>query len=379
MRIAAYNLENLFDRPRAFDDDQPADRHDALKQYAKLNGLFEKTSYSGTNKQEMLRLMDLLGILNENKGPYVLLRKIRGRIIRRPRDRTKAREIVANGRVDWVGWCELRTAAIRDTAIMNTGRVIRDMNADILAVVEAESRPVLQEMNRLILPQVGADRYPNVMIIDGNDQRGIDVGIMTKAGYPIGVMRSHVHDMKPDGHPIFSRDCPEYEVTTPSGDVVWVIPNHFKSKYGGNDAASQEKRRAQAQRTAEIYQRLRDEGYKYITVLGDLNDTPDSIPLSPLLSTDLKDASDHENFSKVEFRANNGHQGIGTYGLGNDSNKIDYLLLSPALYDRMQNGGIFRKGAWPGSSPRRWGVYPELNEKRDAASDHHAIYADIDV
>lgn len=379
MRIAAYNVENLFDRPRAFDSNLPDARLDALGHYAELNAPLGKVSYSSADKQEMLRLMDLLGILNKNVGYYVRLRKIRGQIIRRPRDRSKPREIVANGRADWVGWCELRTAAIRETAIMNTCRVIRDVNADVLAVVEAESRPVLQEMNRSILPQVGANPYPNVMLIDGNDQRGIDVGLLTKAGYPIGNMRSHVHDLKPDGNPIFSRDCPEYEVTTPSGNVVWVIPNHFKSKYGGDDPASKAKRCAQAQRTAEVYRCLRARGCVYIAVLGDLNDTPDSDALSPLLTTDLKDASDHPRFCEVEFRAGNGNRGIGTYELGNDSDKIDYLLLSPALFGRMHNGGIFRKGAWPGTNPPRWTVYCELVKKQDAASDHHAIYADIDV
>jgi hypothetical protein len=34
--------------------------------------------------------------------------------------------------------------------------------------------------------------YRHVMLVDGNDDRGIDVGIMTKPGFEIGDIRSHV-------------------------------------------------------------------------------------------------------------------------------------------------------------------------------------------
>ena len=89
--------------------------------------------------------------------------------------------------------------------------------------------------------------------------------------------------------------------------------------------------------------------------------------------------SEHPNFTDFAFNANNGQRGIGTYALGNDDDKIDFLLLSPALFDRVTGGGIFRKGAWPGSRPPRWEVYAELTARHHAASDHHLIWADIDI
>jgi endonuclease/exonuclease/phosphatase family metal-dependent hydrolase len=230
---------------------------------------------------------------------------------------------------------------------------------------------------KLDLPET----YAHVMLIDGNDARGIDVGLATRAGYPIGRVRSHADDLKPDGYPIFSRDCPEYEVTTPSGKTIMVLANHFKSKFGGNNAASRAKRRAQAEAAALHYNRLRGEGHEYIVVLGDLNDTPDSDELQPLLgATDLRDVSGHAKFTAVEYHnpSRPEDRGLGTYGLGNDNDKIDYLLISPALWCKVTAGGIFRKGAWPGSRAR-WEVYPELTKKHHAASDHHLIWADIDL
>jgi endonuclease/exonuclease/phosphatase family metal-dependent hydrolase len=371
MKIASFNVENLFDRAKALNEDS-AQATLVLKQEAELNALFELEVYAETDKARMLELMKELGILKSDEGPYVMLRKIRGKdFIKRPR--TGSPEIVAEGRGSWVGWAELKTVHINDIAIMNTGRVIRDVDADILSVVEAEHRIALKQLSEHVLVEVGGKPYAQIMLIDGNDDRGIDVGLMTKSGYTIGSMRSHIHDMGSNKQPIYSRDCPEYSVETPEGERIWVLPNHFKSKFGGNDGPSKRKRKAQAQRTAEIYNRLVSEGETNIVVLGDFNDVPESNELAPLLAgTDLKDVSKHSTFDTGEF------SGKGTFGLGNDNNKIDYLLLSPGLFRRVSASGLFRRGAWPGKSPRRWTVYEELQAEVHVASDHHVIWCEID-
>lgn len=211
------------------------------------------------------------------------------------------------------------------------------------------------------------------MLIDGNDDRGIDVGLMTKPGYTIGLMRSHIHDRDAAGKTIYSRDCPEFSVETPAGETIWILPNHFKSKFGGDNPAAKAKRLAQAKRTAAIYEALRAVNHPLVVVLGDLNDTPDSATLQPLLAdTDLKDISEHPSFDTGEF------PGTGTFGLGNDSQKIDYLLLSPALFVRVTACGLFRKGAWPGKNPKRWDVYPEFEKEIHVASDHHVVWCEIE-
>jgi len=380
MKIAAYNVEILFDRAKVFNDDDPDTHRDVLEAHAELNTLFEEDEYSDADKARMLELIDQLGMLRNDRGPFTRIRKIRGQLISRPQA-PRQPFIKANRRADWVGWCELRTAAVDEVAMVNTARVIRDVNADVLAIVEAESRPVLKKFHALMMEKLGlAQGYRHLMIIDGNDDRGIDVGLATHDGFPIGEMRSHVDDLKPDGNPIFSRDCPEYEVTTPTGARLVLLPNHFKSKFGGNDPTSRAKRLAQSEAVAGYYRRLIAEGVENVVVLGDLNDTPDSDELAPLLGgTDLRDVSEHPKFTEFEFQANNGHRGIGTHRLGNDDSKIDYLLLSPALFAKVVKGGIFRKGAWPGSHPPRWEVYPELTKQHEAASDHHAIWAEIDL
>lgn len=81
------------------------------------------------------------------------------------------------------------------------------MNPDILVLVEVESRPALQQFHDRVLQPLLASPCGYNMVIDGNDQRGIDVGILSR--YPIQRMRSHIADRTGARH-TFSRDCPEY-------------------------------------------------------------------------------------------------------------------------------------------------------------------------
>jgi endonuclease/exonuclease/phosphatase family metal-dependent hydrolase len=223
-----------------------------------------------------------------------------------------------------------------------------------------------------LLPAVGGTAYTETMLIDGNDTRGIDVGLMTKTGYQIGWMRSHVDDRAPSGGRVFSRDCPETCIWTPSGESVWILSNHFKSRGYGVKDASDARRWLQAEHVRTIYERLKLEGAKYIAVTGDLNDSPDSDTLSPLLrDTDLKDASTHEKF------VDDGRP--GTYKDGHARDKLDYVLLSPALYARMSQGGIWRKGVWGGKNGALWEIYPEMTSAAHAASDHAAIWCDVEI
>jgi endonuclease/exonuclease/phosphatase family metal-dependent hydrolase len=209
------------------------------------------------------------------------------------------------------------------------------------------------------------------MVVDGNDDRGIDVGVLTTAAFPLGAIRSHVDDADTDGQ-IFSRDCPEYEITTPAGRRIVLLVNHFKSKGFGGQRASDHRRLRQAARVADIYRRLREEATEHVVVLGDLNDTPTSTPLAPLLAdTDLRDVSGHPGFD------DGGRP--GTFGNATATNKIDYILLSPALWARTTGGGILRKGVWGGIHGTLWPIYPTMTKPVHAASDHAAIYADIDL
>jgi endonuclease/exonuclease/phosphatase family metal-dependent hydrolase len=370
MRIATYNVENLFDRAKVMNQKTWAEGREVLNDFAALNRLLGKLTYTTADKAKMVTLLGRLGLEKSDQGKFVLLRRNRGKLLKRPQ--SGGVEILASGRADWAGSLELIEEPVDEEAMRNTARVIRDVDADVVAVVEAEHRPGLCVFNETLLKAVGGVPYPSVMLIDGNDERGIDVGILARDGFTIERMKSHVDDRSAAGDHVFSRDCPEYWMRTATGTELIVLVNHFKSKGFGAPATSNARRKAQAARVAEIYDGLRGDGHDLIAVVGDFNDTPASDPLSPLIGqTDLADIFTHPNF------ANDGHP--GTFGLANASNKIDYILLSPALFATVQAGGVFRKGAWPGVQPKRWEVYDEVARPEDAASDHAAVFADLSV
>jgi predicted extracellular nuclease len=151
-----------------------------------------------------------------------------------------------------------------------------------------------------------------------------------------------------------------------------VLVNHFKSKGYGSQEASNARRWLQAETVRTIYERLKLEGATMVAVIGDLNDTPTSEPLAPLFrDTDLKDVTTHPRFTS------DGRP--GTFQNGTASDQIDHILLSPALYERVSQGGIWRRGVWGGRNGKLWEVYPEMTSSYHAASDHAVVWCDVEV
>ena len=94
----------------------------------------------------------------------------------------------------------------------------------------------------------------------------------------------------------------------------------------------------QAQRVAEVYNRLRSEGKTKILVMGTLNTPSYCRSLSPLLQeTDLKDITKHKTFN-VDFDKGKDadYFRLGAYRLGVNIKQKDYLLLSPELFKKVK-------------------------------------------
>jgi endonuclease/exonuclease/phosphatase family metal-dependent hydrolase len=340
-----------------------------LAEYSRVNTLLQKPVYSAADKTAILASLDKLGMKKSDESPFAILRQNHGHLLKRPANGPA--QVVATGRADWVGWVELKTEPVNETATQMTAKVIKDVKADVLAIVEAEDRIALCQFSEQLLKPLNA-QYSHIMLIDGNDDRGIDVGLLCKGGCSINSMVSHVDDTTA-GHTIFSRDCPEYTIQVSPAKSFLLMINHMKSKGYGTPAASNQRRKEQAKRVREIYEARKAQNIKHIAIVGDFNDTPDSDPLSPLLKngSDLKDITEHPTF------LSDGRP--GTFGNGTAANKIDYLLMSPALFNSVHTGGIFRKGVWGGTNGTLFPHYPEMTRSIHAASDHAAIWAEINL
>ena len=357
VRIATFNMENLFSRPRVMNLDTLAQGKPALEAITRFNTLIAKATYSPADKTAMLQIIKDYGTGKDRAFDLVEAREK----LYAP----NAKKIVANGRADWTGWVELVRDDILWGATENTARVVDAIKPDILFTVEVENRITLQRFNDEVLAPFGWS-YPYNLLVDGNDDRGIDVGIFSK--YPIVSVRSHIKDADAHGI-IFSRDCPEFEIALPSGQSLWLLGNHFKSKGYGAPAASTAKRLRQADQTRQIYLAARQRS-PFVVVAGDLNDSPASTPIQAL--TKNTDMQGHEAMSHPSYQGK-----PGTYETGNSLNqKIDYLFLSPALWSVVQAVGVERRGVW---APHSHLSFPEVKSSVNQASDHAALWADLTI
>ena len=70
MKIAAFNVENLFDRAKAFNLDDPAESRSILQAVSELNGLFGEGFYTDQHLARMRELIIELGLDNDDTGPF---------------------------------------------------------------------------------------------------------------------------------------------------------------------------------------------------------------------------------------------------------------------------------------------------------------------
>jgi hypothetical protein len=69
---------------------------------------------------------------------------------------------------------------VNQLATQHAAMVMRDVNADVLAVVEADNRVALLKFGAIVFKKIKDAPYAHIMLIDGNDDRGIDVGLLTR-------------------------------------------------------------------------------------------------------------------------------------------------------------------------------------------------------
>lgn len=381
VRIATFNVENLFTRPKAFNTSDWQAGKPALKAYYEVSGLLAKTSYNADDKKKILdRFVELdiysvnsSGAIRRKRTQYprwAWLRKNRGKFDYQPRDANKNVEIIAKGRDDWIGWVELAKGPTNEKGTRMTAQVIKDVGADIIGIVEAEDRPSLVRFNEDIL---GAF-YSHVMLVDGNDQRGIDVGIMTGNSFKIESIRSNVDTVDETGV-VFSRDCPQYEVHTPGGSVVHVLVNHFKSQSGGGGP----KRKRQATEVRRIVDGLVAQG-QHVVVLGDFNEGPvaEDSPADNLKSLFESNGPLIDCYTLQGFQVGNRPGTFDSCGL---RDRLDYILISQSLVTKFTGGGVCRKGLWGTrkTRPTKWATYSDMKKSSEQASDHAVVYIDLNI
>jgi endonuclease/exonuclease/phosphatase family metal-dependent hydrolase len=279
------------------------------------------------------------------------------------------------------------TAVQRD----NTARAILDAKPDVLAVQEVENLYTLRIFNKQYLKNY----FDRIVLIDGNDPRGIDVGFLVRKGFAgkITGIRTHVDEGKggkpvirgpggPSGigylaaNAVFSRDCLCVDVAVGNKTLAFLV-NHLKAQDGTEDA---DKRRAkQAERVAEIAAEARQQGKRPI-VLGDLN-------------ADVAGAKQDKNKAKkragksllplittpglVDAFAGEPDNWTHYYESDDAVSRLDYILIDQQL--KVVGREIVRQGLSLKCDQAKQPRYPTVGLAHTEASDHCPVTAVIEV
>jgi endonuclease/exonuclease/phosphatase family metal-dependent hydrolase len=231
------------------------------------------------------------------------------------------------------------------------------MDVDVLAVQEVEDIDILRDFNRRHL----GNMYAFQVLIEGNDPRYIDVGLLSKL--PVGAITSFqaaVHRQQPDER-VFSRDLLEVEILNAgrTRTLFTIFNNHLKSHFGDDDDQGRGKirndtrRRRQAEMMAEIVgDRMRTNSRFIIT--GDMNDPPDAPPLQSLRTVEnqpLFDALAHPTETRPAKAEAGGHDPQSPAwthrykksGQPPEHELFDQIWLSPALAPSFRQSFIDRR------------------------------------
>jgi endonuclease/exonuclease/phosphatase family metal-dependent hydrolase len=254
-----------------------------------------------------------------------------------------------------------------------TGKAVMEVKADVIAFQEVEGVDTLKHFRTDYLK--GFRTYEHVAGIDGNDQRLIDVAVLSR--HPIVHVRSYAQrrDTNGSGKELFSRDCLEVDVDV-DGRTLTLFVNHLKSMIRTREETRPKRERQAAGVKQIIEDRFGpDPGDENFIVLGDLND---------YLQTDdqgqsgIKELVEWDQVENVIARLPAEEQWTHFFSKRKDYKQLDYMLLSKSL--AKANPGepeIMRKGCPKRAIKYTGERFEGVGEDDPKASDHCPVVMEI--
>ena len=221
--------------------------------------------------------------------------------------------------------------------------VIISVDCDVLALQEVENIWVLEMFNDRYL----GGMYTEVILVEGNDPRGIDVGVLSKLEIldVISFRDREIPDPINNSTIRFSRDVLAVELTGPGGISWMLMTTHLKA---GSALEDRDRRTLQAEEIARIIRQggfVSRMGRGQLVLAGDLNGEPDSGELEIMGDVPFSDPA-----RDIPYRR--------THASGK---VFDYILLSPDIDRRYVVGSV--------------NIYQEPPARE--ASDHFLVYLDL--
>jgi predicted extracellular nuclease len=355
LKIATFNVENLFRRAKVFILEEWRDGDEILAKVDQLKQELKKNVYDGKK---------ILDLYNELKD-FIDINEVREKLFKRNR-KSEVVGIKATGKDDWDGFIAFKMDGFNETTIKNTAKVINSISADIISLIEVEDKTTLDTFNSRFIKK----RYLYSMLIDAFDPRGIDVSLLSRL--ETCDIRTHMFE-KVGRSRIFSRDCLEVTIKLPGGDFLYVFVNHFKSQGYGSQEQNDAKRLRQAQRVVDIIEeRKYDLTKDRVVVLGDFNAPAESKSLSPLMN--LKGLRD-----VLALKITN-PEDRWTYPYYTKQ-QLDFILVSEPLQKACKHAEVERRGIFDAAKYSNGEVtaWPQVQDNgiTASASDHAAVWAEF--
>lgn len=270
----------------------------------------------------------------------------------------------------------------KEEEIATIAAKVNSMDLDILAVQEVEDIDTLREFNRTYLKNDnGSARYPYEVLIEGNDKRFIDIGILSK--FPVTSITSwqNARFNIDDYHPVFSRDLLQVDIFNNTGTkrLFTIFNTHLKSNYvpwyTEDKQAAADKNNDIRSRQAEVIKRIIKDQTRpdssYILV-GDMNDRPDSEFLEGFtlnqelgLSDAVVNAVELGQMNHTPYPPPDGAVWSHRYKKASGDYRYhlyDHIWVSPALADKVTGSYILRREKVGGDG-----------------SDHDPVWIELDV
>lgn len=258
-------------------------------------------------------------------------------------------------------WQELSSSMVDNKPLHKTrwlAESLREMDPDVVILSEVGGIESLENFNTRFL----GGEY-NVHLVEGNSDRGIDVGYLVHRRLPLqALLISHksralnfnypherLWNEQYQGDPEkkkyashrFSRDIAELRLFDAQTQQIKMIflACHLKSKLDreGIDPMGKDRRRAEFETLLKIYQEIRTETHNQVPIVigGDFNgqaraSDPDE-EFKSIKGSDLRDIFDlmgvEEKDRLTRFNIRNGQPPVGQ--------QIDYIFLSPELQSKI--------------------------------------------
>jgi predicted extracellular nuclease len=203
-----------------------------------------------------------------------------------------------------------------------TARAIKALKANILGLQEIENLDTLKRFNSNFLK---SKKFKYQMVIDGNDNRFIDVGLLSDI--PPDFVRTHQF-LRSGRSRIFSRDCLEIHFNINHRTLV-VFVNHFKSMMGGR-SRTRKRREIQCEAVLNILkERFGSQfGNANFVILGDLNDY---MEMGKENESGIRKLLQSDQMENVLERLPAPKRWTHFYSKTKDYRQLDYILVSKSL------------------------------------------------